>query len=496
MDMVKRMRKAGIQMVSGFGLTAFSEDELDAIHYATLQVMERTGLRVETDEAVEIFHGAGASIERREGYSVVRIPPYVVEDCIAWAPSTVVFHGRDPEDDFLAEPKRMSLTNGGACLNVIDPFTTEYRKARKKDCGDIARACDYLDEVGVLERPCICSDVPAEVHQVHTLEIILQNTSKHTFIGAHTARNLRKMVDVAAACAGGMDEFEKRPIFTPSVCPTSPLALLPDCCEVVIEAARRGLKIWIVPMALAGATSTATLAGTLVTTNAEVLGALVLAQLTAKGTACTYGNTSTIMDMRTGISSVGAPELSLIASSAAKLAQYYRLPCLVGGGMSDSKVPDAQAAYETALSALTAALAGANIIFGAGGLDQFLTFDYAKLFMDAELIGMVTKIVGGVEVTDASMALDVIHQAGPSGEFITQDHTYHHMKELSQNTLFDRSLRDVWIAAGGKDLTERAYEKARHVLQNYKPKPLSEGAVGDMQKIVAGYEKELGIGEG
>ncbi len=492
--MAKRNRKVGIDMVSGFGLNAFSEDELDSIHGATLEVLRHTGLRVGTDEALEIFHGSGAIVERLGDYGLVKIPPHIVEDCIHWAPSTVVCHGRDPEDDFAIEPKRVSLTNGGGCVNVIDLNTRECRKALKRDCGEIALVCDAFDEISVFERPCVCSDVPPETHPVHILGAILNNTSKHTFIGADNAKNLSKMVELAAACLGGMDEFKRRPIFTASVCPTSPLALLPDSCEVIIEAARRGVGLWFVPMALAGATSTATLGGTLLTTNAEVLGALVLAQLTVKGTPCTYGSTSTIMDMRTAVGSVGAPELGLISSGAAKLAQYYRLPCHVGGGMSDSKIPDAQAAYETTLSALTAALAGANIIFGAGGLDQLLTFDYAKLVMDIELIGMITRVVNGIEVTDEAMALNVIGEVGPGGDFVTHDHTYQHMREISQSALFDRTMRDVWVKAGGKDLTERAYERARYILEHHKPKPLARGTQEAMRSVVEAYDAERGVG--
>ncbi|MBW2059510.1 MAG: trimethylamine methyltransferase family protein [Deltaproteobacteria bacterium] len=489
--MARRNVKTGMEVASGFGLNGLSRDQLDSIHYATLQVLQHTGLKVGHEEAVEIFHGSGASVERFDGYGVVRIPPYVVEDCIGWAPSTVVYHGRSPDDDFVVEPRRVSLTTGGGCVNVIDLMTRERRGALKKDCGEIARVSDALDEIGVFNRPCIASDVPPEVYPVHVFEIILANTSKHVLIGADTARNLKKMVELAAACVGGPARFKRRPIFTANVCPTSPLSLLQDCCEVVIEAARQGVGLGIIPMALAGATSTATLAGTLVTTNAEALGALMLAQLTARGTPCTYENTSTIMDLSTGIGAVGAPELSLVAAGTAQLAQYYRLPCLVGGAMSDSKIPDAQAAYETALSTLTAALAGANIIFGAGALDQLLTFDFAKLVMDVEFMGMVARVTRGIEVSDESMALDVIDQVGPGGEFMTHDHTYDHMGEISKSRLFDRNTREVWLAAGGRDLTEQAYEKAMSILKKHQPRDLPKGAAEAMHSIVEEYEREI-----
>ena len=161
--------------------------------------------------------------------------------------------------------------------------------------------------------------------------------------------------------------------------------------------------------------------------------------------------------------------------------------------MSDSKIPDSQAAYESALSIMLTALAGANLVFGMGGLDHLLTFDYAKLIMDAEFERMVMNVIGGIEVSDDSVALDVIHQVGPAGEYLTQLHTYDHMRDFSQNKLYDRHTRDGWVEQGAKDLTERAYEKARFIIENHKPKPLPEGAAAAMQKITAEYEAELGI---
>ena len=163
--------------------------------------------------------------------------------------------------------------------------------------------------------------------------------------------------------------------------------------------------------------------------------------------------------------------------------------------MSDSKIPDAQAAYESAFSVMLTALAGANIVFGMGGLDHLLTFDCAKLIMDVELERMVVNVLGGIEVSDDSVALDVIQRVGPAGEFLTQEHTYDHMGDFSQNKLFDRRARDVWIEQGSKDLTERAYEKARHIIENHKPKPLPEAAAAAMQTIIAEYGAGLGIGQ-
>ena len=489
---MKRTARSGISTTSGLGLSAFSKDELDSIHYATLQILQDTGIKVANEEALEIFHGGGASIERFEGYGIVRIPSYVVEECAFWAPRMIVYDARIPDDDYVSEPNRVGFTTFGGCINVIDPFTWEVRPATKKDCGDIARVCDNLDEISVIHRPVNSTEAMEEAQSVNNLEAMLNNTSKHIFLGIDSARALDVMIELASVCAGSKDDFIKGPIFTASVCPMSPLTLLDNSCRITIESAKSGLGLFVIPMGLSGGTSSATLAGTLVTHNAEVLSLIILAQLTRKGTPCTYGCTSTILDLRFGTSAIGSPEYGMINAAMVKLAQYYRLPSMVGGGASDSKVADIQSGYEFTLSATLTALAGANILFGCGVLEQGLTFDHAKLIMDAEMIRMIQIAIKGITITDETLDMDVIHEVGPGGSYITHDHTLSAMRSQSHARLFDRRSRDVWMEhTGGQPIRERAYEAAIDILKNHNPIPLPQGAPETMREIVEEFEKEL-----
>ena len=491
---MRRMSRSGIGTTAGFGLGAFSRDELDTIHYATLQIFQDTGIKVMNEEALEIFHGGGCSVERFKGYGIVKIPSYVVEECAFWAPRSIVYDGRDPNKDYVAEPNRVGFTTFGGCINVIDPHTREIRRATKKDCGEIARVCDYLDEICVATRSVNSTDVPAEALSVHNLDALLRNTGKHIFLGIDSPRSLAVMIELASAAAGGRDNFIKRPNFTPSICPLSPLILPDNACKVIMSSARSGLGVLVLPMALSGGTSSATLAGTLVTHNTEVLSGIVLAQLTKKGVPCTYGSTSTILDLRFGTSSIGSPEYGMINAAIAKLAQYYRLPSYVGGGASDSKIPDIQSGYEFALSATLSALAGGNIVFGSGVLEQGLTIDYAKLVMDAEMIRMIQVAIGGIEISDDKLAMDVIHEVGPGGAYISHEHSLRSMRSQSRSKLFDRRSRADWMEiTEGAAMDERAYEVAIGIIQNHEPYPLPEGAPATMDEIVKEFEKELGI---
>ncbi len=489
---MQRRFRSGISASSGLGLSSLSRDELDSIHYATLQILQDTGIKVMNEKALEIFHGGGAVVERHEGFGIVSIPPYLVEESAFRSPHTFVYDARNPADDLIMEPNRVGFTTFSGCINVIDPYTRELRRAAKKDCGDLLRVCDALDEISVAARAVNSTDVMGQAQSVHNLEAILNNTGKHIFLGADSVRNLQVMVDLASASVGGREVFEKRPIFTVSVCPISPLTLGENACEVIMACAELGLGILILPMALSGGTSSASLAGTLVTHNAEVLSTIVLAQLMKKGMPCTYGSTSTILDLRFGTSAIGSPEYGMINASLAKMAQYYRLPGWVGGGATDSKEPDIQSGYEFTLSATLSALSGGNIIFGSGVLEQGLTMDYAKLIMDAEMIRMIQIALGGVVINDETLAMDVIHEVGPGGAYIAHEHSLRNMRSQSRVNLFDRRSRGDWMeATQGKCIRDRAYEKAIEILENHEPYPLPGNAAETMKEIVDAYEKEL-----
>lgn len=325
-----RNLKAGYHRHEGFGLNIFSQDELYAIHYATLDVLKNTGIKILNKEAQDIYDGGGAIVDRES--NMVKIPPHLVEEAIRSAPSTVLLAGRNPKNDMVLEANRTGFTNFGEGISIIDPYTKEYRKSTKKDTGNVALVCDALDAIDVHERAVAAQDVPAMVAPLHEVEVNLTNTSKHLFQGCGGAKNLRKVVEMAAAVVGGKERLRERPIYSCITCPVSPLQLVPESTEVIIECARLGVPINILSMALAGGTSAVTLAGTLVTHNAEVLGGIVLNQLACKGAPVIYGSSTTMMDLKYTTSPVGCPELGMINAAVAKLAQFYLLPSWVAGG--------------------------------------------------------------------------------------------------------------------------------------------------------------------
>lgn len=327
---MKRNLHSSKRQISGISLNIFTDDELYDIHLATLEVLEKTGVFVEDEEAIEILYGGGAIVDPKT--KVVKFPPYLVEDAIRSVPSKFVAAGRVPESDIVLESKRVCFTNFGEGIMIIDPYTGEHRETTKADLENAAKIIDYLDNIDVYERAMLSHDVPPETAALHNAEASLTNTTKHHFLGPVNGYLARKIVKMLAAIVGGMDKLRERPLLTFLTCPVSPLKLVKDCCEIIIEAAKAGIGVNILSMAMAGGSSPVTLAGTLVTHNAEVLSGIVLNQLTRKGSPVVYGSSTCPMDLRLATASVGSPELGMISAAVASLANYYCLPSFVAGG--------------------------------------------------------------------------------------------------------------------------------------------------------------------
>lgn len=328
--MARKNLHAGMRQIGGLGLNLFTDDELDTLHLATLDLLWNTGIKMEDKEALDLFDGHGADVDYDA--ELVRIPSYMVEDAIRSAPATINLAGRNPKKDFAVEGSRVGFVSFGEGVNLFDPVTREYRRTTKKDVADAARLSDYLEELDINYRAVTSLDHPAQVQSLHNAEALFQNTSKHFFIGADGIDNCRKIIKMAEVVSEGPVNLKRRPIISFNVCPTSPLHLIPDCTEIIIEAARAGIPSNIISMALAGATTPVTLAGTLVIHNAEVLSAVILSQLASRGAPVLYGSSTSFMDLRYTTTPVGAPELGLLSAGVAKLARYYLLPSFVAGG--------------------------------------------------------------------------------------------------------------------------------------------------------------------
>ena len=473
------------------GLRMLSDDDLQYIHLATLEVLEKTGVWIEDGEARHVFASGGANVDEATG--IVKIPPYLVEDAVRSAPQKFVVCGRDPAKDFALGDGRIGFATYGEGLKVRDPHTGAVNTPTLKDFTNSVRMSDFLADVDVYEKALLPFDVPLESAPLHQGYALMSNTTKPGFMGPGDGFLARRLVEMAAAVVGGPDRLRQRPIISFIACPVSPLKLPRNACQVIRESALAGLPINIIAMAMAGGSSPVTLAGTLVIHNVEVLCGVTLSQLTRKGSPVIYGSSTTAMDLRFAAAAVGSPECALISAAVAQMARFYLLPSWVAGGLSDTKVGDAQSGHEKTLTALLPALAGADIIYGLGMIESGMTFDFGQLVMDDEFARMIKFVVAGIPVSDETLATHVIASVGPFGDFLSEDHTMAHMREQSQPRIIDRRVREEWAAQGSSTAHERATAKAREILDTHQPMPVAEGAREEMRAIIAEAEEELGV---
>jgi len=467
-------------------------NDVEKIHRTVLKVFEDVGVEVRLEEARNLFRKAGAVVDEEK--CVVRIPAALAEALISKAPDVVTLCGRDEKGDLDCHigGKNVYMGTGGTALNVQDPGSNDSRPATLNDVRDMARLVEALDNIHFYMLNVYPNEFPGETVDVNRFGMALKHTRKHVMGGVYTVDGVRNVIKMAERIAGSPERLRERPFISMVTCVVSPLRLDEHYSRLTIEVARHGIPVVVPAEPLCGATSPVTLAGNLVVLTTDTLAGVMLAQLVNPGTPTIFGSVASVADLRTLKYLSGSVEMGLLNAGAAQMAQFYKLPYYATAGMSDSKVNDAQAGYESAITNLMVALAGGNFIHDAAGFLEFcMTASYDKLVIDNEILGMVMRAVEGITVNDDTIAYDLIKKAGPGGHYISSRHTRHHMRtEQYVSELSDKDDRDRWTAAGAKDTRTRAAETARAVLDR-KPRSFIPGnLMNTLQKEIPGLAFE------
>jgi len=455
-----------------------SDEDVQKIHETSLRVLEEVGIQVNFPEALDLFRNAGAKVD--SNLSIVKIPRELVEELVHKAPSVLCLTGREENGTLDCEigGEKVYLGTGGTALNVQDPGSRGSRRAKLEDIVAMARLVEALDNIHFYMINVYPHDLAAEDVDVNRFGAALNNTRKHVMGGVYTVEGVRNVIKMAEIIAGSAKKLRERPFISMITCPISPFKLDKTYAHLTMEVARRGIPVVVPAEPLCGATAPMTLAGNLVVQNVDSLAGIMLAQLVNPGTPTLYGCISSITDLRDMKYLSGAVEMGVMNAASAQMAQFYGIPIYATAGMSDSKVNDAQAGYESAITSLMVALAGGNFIHDAAGFLEFcMTASFDKLVIDNEIIGMVMRAVEGIRVNDETLAFDIIKKVGPGGHFVSERHTRRHMRtELYQPQLSDRESREKWYAEGAEDTWRRATKKVRDILgrprQSFIPKEI------------------------
>ena len=474
--------------LSGGQYKVLSEKDIIRIHETSLRVFAEVGVKVKFPEALELFQKNGASVDRAS--RVVKVPAAMVTEWIRKAPSTILLCGREENGELDCEigGNKVYFGTGGTALNVQESGSQDARRSKLEDIVNMARLVDALDNIHFYMLNVYPNDLDVEDVDVNRFGAALNRTRKHVMGGVYTIEGVRSVIKMAELIAGSSSKLRDRPFISMVTCVISPLTLDETYAQLTMEAARNRIPVVVPSEPLCGATAPITLAGNLVIQNVDSLAGLMLAQMTNAGSPTLYGCISSITDLRDMKYLSGAVEMGLMNAAAAQMAQFYDLPIYVTAGMSDSKVNDAQAGYESAITNLMVALAGGNFIHDAAGFLEFcMTASYDKLVIDNEIIGMVMRAVEGIQVNDETLAFDLIKKAGPGGHFISARHTRRHMRsELYKPLLSDRENRDRWQEEGARDSRQRAAEKAQEILARQLQSVIPENVRAQIKQEIPG----------
>jgi len=466
-----------------------SNRQVEEIHFATLQILERTGVLFESQEALDLLAEAGADVSNPQR---VKIPSHLVEQAVRTAPKTITIYTRDGEVAMVLNGLTTHFGAHNALAEYLDPYTQQKRECYVADIADMARVIDAMPN---LEWSYIVSSYPtlpgAIADKIAIIQAIL-NTPKPIAYCLVDVSSLQEVLKICTMVAGGEEKLRAKPFLIGSSEPVTPLVQGREAMEKSLICAERGIPNFVYSAPMAGTTTPATFAAALALGNAEFLSQLVVIQLKRPGAPVIYGSIPTLMDMKTTICCYGSPEGVLMVAAMAELGHYYGLPVFGRAGAVDADVIDAQASAEAILQILLSALSGADFCHGIGEMDAGRMASPEFAVFGNEIIDMTRVVMQGIEVNDETLPLDLIERVGPRGTYISEKHTLKHFREFWAPKLFDRSVVKDENTKRCADLLK---EKTISILKTHQPKPLPEDLTRELKKMEGSWLRQAGLKE-
>jgi trimethylamine---corrinoid protein Co-methyltransferase len=472
--------------VSRLTLDCLSTTEKNAVHQSVLHVLENVGVAVNSDAVVDLLAGAGARVdaERR----IVRLPPQLVEECLAKAPDHVRLASRDGAHDLVVGPGHpLAFTTDGEATLVLDDPTGEVRQASKDDLVSFYRLSDASPELDFIWTSLMAGDLDPLTAGLENDLIALETTSKHVqSVVAHSPEEVPPLLEMLEVIAGA--DLHDRPIYSSLHCPVSPLQFEGDKLDASISLARAGVPTLIHPLPLMGTTAPMSVPATAAVAIAEFVAGVVIFQVAAPGCALMVAATGGVADLRTGGYLCGAPEVALLNAICLSMSRNYGLPGVSSGISTDAKAVDFQAGVEGAMTAMSAVLSGADVLVSAGLIDGAQISSTAKLVLDCDSIGALRRVLEMPTVDDASMLVDDIREVGPSGHFLTRRSSRDASRrgEIWRPAVFRRGRRSDF---GDRSLLDDSLERAETLLAAHTPTPIPDDVRREARAVLDRYAR-------
>lgn len=441
-----------------------TQEEIEKIHDNSMRILENIGMVISYGPAKEVYAKAGCKVDGDRVY----IPRKLVEEAIKLAPSSFTMYARNPKNDVVISCDR-TVYAGPNCSPFVSDLDRGRRSSTLQDFINFIKIIDKLENVDIQSQiPCEPNDVPVDYRPYEMLYNTLKYNEK-PFMGSSLGyEHAKQGIEMASIAFGGIDVIKEKPVMVSIPCTLTPLSYADNMMGALMAYAEYRQPQMINSLSIAGISTPATLVGLVSVQNAEVLAGITLAQLISPGTPVIYAAAGSNCEMSNVMLSIGSPEDAVVSIINGQLCNYYQIPCRTSGALTDSKIPDGQAAYEAAITLMAGPISGGNfMLHSVGILDSYNTASYEQLIIDNEIIGYIKRIMRGVTVDEETLAYDVIEEVGPQGNFLVHEHTLDWFREeFYMPKLSDRHTPDQWASLGSLDSAQRANKKWKEILES------------------------------
>jgi trimethylamine--corrinoid protein Co-methyltransferase len=445
------------------------------------QILETQGIFIENQEAIELFEENGLNHEGMRYF----IPSDLIKKSLASVPNEISLYDRDGEKCITLGEDLVHFDPGSAAIFILDEDTGEIREGMSKDFIRFSKVVEQLKFIEAQSTALIYQDVPKEAQDWHRLYLALSNCYKPVITGTFRKESFSIMKELLVACRTSEEDLARKPLAIFDACPSPPLKWSDLTTQSLIDAAKAMIPSEFVSMPLAGASAPITLIGSITQHCAECLAGVVIVQLAKKGAPLIWGGSPAVFDMKHGTTPMGAIETMMINLGDVEIGKYINLPTHAYMSLSDSKVPDSQAGFEAGMGALLAGLAGINMVSGPGMLDFESTQSVEKLIIDNEIIGMVKRLLQGIEDYGTPFASEILKDYEEKEELLSHPSTLKYFRNelFLPSPIIDRRTRDSWKVSGSKSARKRAKEEATKLLSRSPMKPIDQILVAELNKI-------------
>ena len=468
-------------------LRVLSDEQIKTIHLASLEILSNQGVRVMDEETRIMLKEGGAFIHEDEW---VKIPPHMVKKALGSVPETIVLSNQKGERVLFLEEGKTYFGTGSDTPFTMDVETRERRNVRREDVGRMAKLCDALPNIDFIMSMGIPHDVPGPDIYLYGFAEMVLNSNKPIVFTADTVKDIDDIIEMASYITGGINQLQEKPFLLHYAEPISPLLFNESSVQKLVRCAQYAIPVGFLSGADAGGGLPITLAGAMALANSECLGGLVIHQLKRPGAPFLYGANISTLDMKTAVSSYGAPEWSLTAAGQTDMARYYRLPSWGFAGATDSKVVDAQAGLEAMFSVYSSMLSRNNLVHDVGYQESGFTSSMEMIILVDEIIDMCRRFMEGIPVNEKTLAMEAIERAKTKRGFIDDDHTLENWRKAQYQPMrLNRTQYEIWESSGRLDLYDRLNQEAKKIMTTHVPDPKPPEVV---EKIKALLERRGG----